>query len=351
MKKLVLSFFYIVVLITIISCSKNQKEIDISDVKANYSIYSLLPESIKNNIVNNSVEEINVNTFINHSEIYKKLLMSYYYVDELFIVFNKVMENAIDLEKVVVQERYKYKEYEFYALNYQNDFLTIEILNASTSRKLTVNVETLENSDKKYTGSHEINDDIFTYEIVNDKHMQINYKNSSINAFADIVKEDNFVKTHIRYRKGISRYQIYSIAGDDYVAIYYEFKDSINDKSFEVFDKFGNLVYQSFSLDDGIYEATGWHMQSLNVENIDKIKDNTYLINGIKFENKPGEVNFYHINCKYIDKDYYLFGQLSFNENIANIISVRKPLETDKFEIVLDYALKTQEFYVQVNDK
>ncbi|QVK16944.1 hypothetical protein KHQ81_08530 [Mycoplasmatota bacterium] len=351
MKKIIISFMVLMTIICLIGCRAQKPKIDVDEIKVDISVYQLLPK----NLLENSKKQVmttNINQENYKSDVYAKLLYVYQYIDELFVVFSEILDQALDNHVINSGEVYNYNQYEYFA-TIDKTTTRVSIDDTDTDRTLQVTVKNLKDGNKAYSGIHKIQYDTFTFDYLNQKEMKIHFDqgNEQKKSYATISKEENIVKTHVIYDEGISSYELYSIATDDAISILYLYnkKDDVYlNQNFEVVDHHGDILYRSFSIDQGVYQATGWLLNALNIQDIQKISTNEFMVNTSIFNNNPNDINLYEISMD--GNEYtYMLGYLNYNQNLVPIIKPRAPFETSYYTVVSNLAKETIAYYDSIN--
>ncbi len=360
MKKSML-FIFLIVMITISGCKAQSSTINREEVMINFSVYQMLPNMILEN-KQNTVKTGNMSDLADESPTFNQLLSVYNHIDKLFITLNDIIENAVDRHDIKTGVGYTYKQYEYFARKIQNG-TQLSIHNTKTDRNLQINVTTLANGDIQYSGSHKIKYDTFTYKLIDGKQMTIHLDQSNVQkkAFAEITKDNNVVKTHIIYEHNQENYEIYVVSQDNESAIMYldnKQDDVFMNHLFEVVKNNGDILYESYDIDNGNNQATGWLLNGLNTPNILKISDSEYLVNENEFYILPNEVNLYQVNANKIinneqqTSDYrYILGKLTYNPQLIPIIIPRAPFNTNYYGRVTNLATSLLSYYQDVNSK
>lgn len=358
MKKFCFSCLVLIIFLLTSGCNKYDR-VDINKFKVNFSIFDVLPKSI--NIDEVDVEMIET-TVINidryRSENYYKLLRAYKYIDNLFNVYNQVISDVVKEKNIDLNHTYKYDDYQYTAKE-ENNLITIEINDFKDNRKINITLDELKN---KLYGTHEVNDNIFNFEIIKGSEINIQYDNDidDSDSYANIVINDDIVKTHIIFNNSDYLYDLVSIASDDFSSVLYNYtSNNIENKYFEVYDKDGYLLYQSISLANNLIIFSGWHMHALtNFNEIEHVNSLNYIIDGEEFNFILTKPNLHLIDIKYLTDNYkierkpvLLLGRLDFNEDITKIVNVREPFETIYYDVVRKFAKKTFKFYRDINIK
>jgi len=350
MKKLIL-FLMLILTLSVFGCQKQKEKIKIQDLKADIQVYQLLP----NNLLENSNRKLTTSSVTHElyqSVLYEKLIQVYQYIDELFIAFNEVLDRGIDNHEIYSGEVYTYNQYTYIAtINKAITQLSLE--DTSNDRIIHLNVKYLTNGQQEISGDHFVNYDLFTFHYLNQKQLTINFYEGNVNkkSYATINKEDSQVKTHVVYNEGVSSFELYSIATEEATAILFLSNKKENrylNQTFEVIDKEGDVLYHAFSIDEGVYQASGWLLNALNTQDIEKTSTNKFLVNKKEFSNIPNQPNIYEVS---LNENWvtYLLGHLEYNQHLVPIIQPRAPFETIYFNLVSNLASETISYYDEIN--
>ncbi len=347
MKKIFLCLIFIILVINLIGCREEKSKINIDVIRRRVSVYELLPQSLYENSQKQvATSSISMDSY--RSETFTKLIQIYEYIDELFIAFNNVVNEAIDNHEIAPSEVYSYGKYKYFA-SYRDHKISVSIEDTNTDRVLQVWFEDLPNGDKSYSGKHTVQYDEFSFDFIEQKELKITFheNNQKKHSYATITKSEGQVKSHIIYDEGVTSYDLYSIATEELTSILYhhhKVKGEYLNHQFEVINPHGDVLYQSYHLVDG-EKATGWLLNALDVREVEKISSQQYLVDDEIFTNILDDVNIYEMR---VDENlFYLIGQLIYQ--ITPIIQPRQPFDTTYYQMVSNIAQDTLDYYHEIN--